>query len=148
MTRSRAGRRLALTLLAALPALRCATVSSRGLVEDGAGTPVGGARVRLLRAGGETVASAVTDAHGCFFLQRTAPRGEKRFTLEIGAPSYRPARLDVPLQPPVLLATLAPDSSSGESRIRATTASERSEKWEPRCIPLFAGGGAQSLGPN
>ena len=148
MTSFRAGRRLGLTLLASLPALRCATIYSRGLVEDGAGTPVGGARVRLLRAGGETVASAVTAARGCFFLQRTAPRGERRFTLEIGAASYRPARLDVPLQPPVLLANLVADSSSGESRIRSTTAAERSGKWEPRCIPLFPGGGAQSLGPN
>lgn len=148
MTSFRAGRRLGLTLLASLPALRCATIYSRGLVEDGAGAPVGGADVRLLRAGGETVASAVTDDHGCFFLQRTAPRGERRFTLEIGAASYRPARLDVPLQPPVLLATLVADSSSGESRIRSTTAAERSGKWEPRCIPLFPGGGAQSLGPN
>jgi hypothetical protein len=147
MTRSRAGRRLALTLLA-VPALRCATVYSRGLVEDGVGAPVGGAHVRLLGAGGETVASTLTDAHGCFFLQRTAPRGEKRFTLEIGAQNTRAARLDVPRQPPILLATLVPASSDGEGRIRSMTASERSDRWERQCIPLFAGGGAQSLGPN
>ncbi|HYX19519.1 MAG TPA: carboxypeptidase-like regulatory domain-containing protein [Thermoanaerobaculia bacterium] len=144
---NRCGGRLALALCV-LPALRCATVYSRGIVRDGAGAPVGGAMVRLLGSGGGTVASTLTDAHGCFFLQRTAPRGEKRFTLEIGADRYKAARLDVPLQPPILLAILVPDSSDGESRIRTTTASERSDVWERQCIPLFAGGGAQSLGPN
>jgi hypothetical protein len=144
---NRSGGRLALALVV-LPALRCATIYSRGIVEDGARAPVGGASVRLLGPGGGTVASAITDAHGCFFLQQTAPRGEKRFILEIGADRYKAARLDVPLQPPILLATLAPDSSDGESRIRSMTASERSDEWERQCIPLFPGGGAQSLGPN
>ena len=147
MTRSRAGRRLALALLA-LPVLRCATVYSRGVVEDAGGAPVPLASVRLVGAGDRTVATTVTDANGCFFLQKTAPKDEKRFTLEIVAAGYRSARLDVPLQPPILLATLAASSSPEESRIRSTTAAERSERWEPRCIPFFPGGGAQELAPH
>lgn len=146
MTRSRAGRRLALTLLA-LPALRCATVYSRGYVEDGAGAPVPAANVRLLAADGRVVAADRTDANGCFFLQRGAPKNERRFTLEIGAEGFKAARLEVRLEPPVLRVVLAPASSSDESGIRAATAAERSDRWSPRCIPLYPGGGAQQLSP-
>jgi hypothetical protein len=136
---------LALTLL---PALGCATAHSRGVVEDTAGAAIPGAPVRLVGAADRTVAATRTDAHGCFFLQRRAPKGEKRFTLEIGAEGYEPARRDVALQPPIFLVTLVPASSGAASRIRPATAEERSEKWEKQCIPLFAGGGAQELSPN
>lgn len=135
-------------ILVALPAFRCATIYSRGLVEDAAGAPVPGASVRMIGAGGGTVAAAITDAHGCFFLQRAARGDERRFTLEIAAPGFKTARLDVPREPPILLAALAPDSSAEDGGIRATTTSERAEKWEPRCIPLFPGGGAQELSPH
>jgi hypothetical protein len=137
-----------LLLVLVLSSVRCGTVDTRGLVEDAAGAPLGGASVRLSGADGEAVAAASTDAHGCFFLQRSAPKGEHRLRLEIAAPGFKPARRDVPLQPPVLLATLVDDSAPGESRIRETTASERAERWDPRCVPLYAGGGAQSLAPN
>ena len=131
-----------------LPALGCATAYSRGLVQDSAGAAVPGATVRLVGAAHETVAAARTDANGCFFLQQTAPKGEKRLTLEIDAEGFAAARLEVALQPPVFLVTLVPASSGAQSRIRPTTADERSGKWETQCIPLFAGGGAQSLGPD
>jgi hypothetical protein len=140
-------RQAPLLLLLALSPLGCGTVYTRGLVEDAAGAPLGGASVRLSRADGEAVAAASTDAHGCFFLQRSAPKGQRRFRLEIGAPGFKAARREVPLQPPVLLATLVDDSAPGESGIRETTATERAEKWDPRCIPLYAGGGAQELSP-
>ena len=143
------GRRAApVVVFAFLPALGCATAYTRGIVEDPGGGAVAGANVRLGGAGERPVETSLTDAHGCFLLQRTAPKGERRFTLEIGAEGYKSARLEVALQPPILLVTLAPDSSYGESRIRPTTSAERSEKWEPECIPLFAGGGAQQLAPN
>ena len=137
----------ALLLFLALSSLRCGTLYTRGLVEDAAGAPLGGASVRLSATTGEAVAVASTDGHGCFFLQRSAPKGERRFQLEIAAPGFKAARLEVPLEPPILLATLAPDSSAAESRIRATTSAERAEKWDPRCIPLYPGGGAQELSP-
>ena len=145
MTRRRAA---PIVALAFLPALGCATAYTRGIVEDAGGAAVPGASVRLVGAGDRPVDTSLTDAHGCFFLQRTAPKGERRFTLEIGAEGYKSARLEVVLQPPILLATLATASSDGQSRIRPTTAGQRSEKWEPACIPLIAGGGAQQLAPN
>jgi hypothetical protein len=131
-----------------LTALGCATAYTRGIVEGPAGAAVPGATVRLVGAGDRTIAAEITDAHGCFFIQRTAPKGEQRFTLEITAEGYKAARLDVPLQPPIFLARLAPSSSRDESGIRATTAAERRDRWEPECIPLFAGGGAQQLSPH
>ncbi len=146
MSRARR-RRLCLLLLLALTALRCATVYTRGLVEDGAGAPLPGASVHLTGEGGVTVAAAATDGHGCFFLQRSAPKGERRFMLEVAAPGFKAARLEVPLEPPVLLVTLAPDSSAADSGIRATTSTERAEKWEPRCTPLLPPG-AQELSPS
>ena len=147
----RAGmRRLVLTaspVLAAV-AMGCATIYSRGIVEGAAGDPVPGAEIRLATSGGRTVTATRTDANGCFFIQKTAPKHERRFTLEVGADGYRLARTEIGLTPPILLVTLVPASAEGESRLRETTAAERSEKWEPRCIPLFAGGGAQQLAPD
>jgi hypothetical protein len=137
-----------LLALLAFSSLRCATVYSRGYVEDGGGSPVPAANVRLVGADGQTIAADRTDANGCFFLQRGAPKNESHFTLQIGAEGFKAARLEVPLQPPIVRVVLAPASSPDESRIRETTAAERSDTWSPRCIPLFAGGGAQSLGPN
>jgi Carboxypeptidase regulatory-like domain len=139
---------LAASPVLAAMAVGCATIYSRGIVEVGAGDPVPGAEVRLATSTGQAVAAARTDANGCFFLQKTAPKNERRFILEIGAEGYKSAHLEVGLQPPILLVTLVPPSTEGESRVRATTAAERSEKWEPRCIPLFAGGGAQQLAPH
>ncbi len=147
MKPSRARGRLLLAALI-LSALRCATAYTRGIVEDPGGAAVPGAAVRLVGADDRLVAADATDAHGCFFIQRTAPKGEKRFTLEITAPGYKAVRRDVPLQPPIFLATLVPSPSPGESAIRPTTAAERRDLWEPRCIPLFAGGGAQQLSPH
>ena len=135
-------------LLVVFPVIGCATAYTRGLVEDSSGAAVPGASARLVGAGAQIVAAERTDAHGCFFLQRTAPKGERQFTLEIAAEGYKPVRLEVPLQPPIFLVTLALASSGEESGIRPTTAAERRDQWEPQCIPLFAGGGAQSLGPN
>ena len=134
--------------LLGLPAFGCATIYTRGLVEDAAGAPLGGASVRLSATTGEAVAAAATDGHGCFFLQRSAPKGQRRFTLEIAAPGFKAARLEVPLEPPILVGTLAPDPSAAESGIRPTTSAERAQKWEPRCIPLYPGGGAQQLSPH
>jgi len=130
----------------ALPALRCATVYSRGYVEDG-GAPVPAANVRLVDARGQTVAADRTDANGCFFLQRGAPKGDRRFTLEIGADGFKTAHLEVPLQPPIFRVVLAPATSPDESRIQETTPAERLDTWSPRCIQLYPGGGAQQLSP-
>ena len=134
-----------LLALLALSTLRCATVYSRGYVEDG-GAPVPAANVRLLGADGQIVAADRTDANGCFFLQRGAPKGDRRFTLEIGADGFKTARLEVPLQPPIFRVVLAPTSSPDDSRIQETTPAERSHTWSPRCIPVFPGG-AQQLSP-
>ena len=112
------------------------------------GAGVAGASVRLVGSGDKTIATELTDTHGCFFLQRTAPKGERHFTLEIGAEGFKPLRLEVALQPPIFLVTLVPTSSDGESQARETTAAERRDQWEPQCIPLFAGGGAQQLSPH
>jgi hypothetical protein len=146
MSGRRADRRFPLAVLA-VATLRCATIYSRGYVEDAAGAAIPAASVRLLDSDGRVVAADRTDANGCFFLQRGAPAKQRRFTLEIGAEGFKAAHLDVPLEPPILHVVLAPGSSAGESAIRATTPAERSDDWSPRCIPLYPGGGAQQLSP-
>ena len=129
-------------------AVGCSTIYSRGLVEDLRGDPVAGADVRLLYAENASQVSARrADANGCFFFNLRAPRDRRHFTLEIGAAALKPARLDVPLQPPVLIATLAAASEEASSAIRPASLRERSEKWEPRCIPVYPPG-AQQLAPS
>lgn len=145
---SSAGRKPVVVMLSAAAALITGcSIWSRGLVSANGG-PVGGADVRVLEAeNGALVGATRTDSNGCFFLSLKAPRGQRHFTLEIGASGFKPARLNFELETPVLLATLTADSSERPSEIRPATASERSDQWTPQCVPPMPPG-AEQLSPH
>jgi hypothetical protein len=129
-------------------AAACTGIWSRGIVEDSGTRAIGGAVVRVLDAQAERVISTDrTDVNGCFFFSLRPPKGEHRFTLEVSAPGYRTLRHEFALETPILVATLAADSESGESEIRAATPAERTDRWGPQCVPPMPPG-AQSLSPN
>lgn len=148
---ARRRRRLRLLLpLAAAVALSpgCAAIFTRGQVEDAGGGPVGGADVRILdEAGSAMLARDRTDSHGCFFFSLRAPKGQQRFTIEVDAAGFRPARRDFARDTDLLIAVLAPAAAAGESQVRVATSSERLDRWVPNCVPPMPPG-AESLGPN
>lgn len=147
--RRRGGFRRFLPLVAAVAlAPACATIFTRGQVEDASGDPVGGADVRILdEAGSALLARDRTDSHGCFFFSLRAPKGQPRFTIEVDAAGFRPARRDFARETDLLIAVLAPTAAAGESQVRVATSSERLDRWVPNCVPPMPPG-AESLGPD
>jgi len=126
----------------------CAGIWSRGIVEDSGTRAIGGAEVRVLDAQAERVLSTDrTDVNGCFFFSLKAPKGERRFTLEVSVQGYRTVRHDFELETPILIATLASDAETGVSEVRPATPAERTDRWGRECVPQLPPG-AQSLGPN
>ncbi len=151
MPARREARRLrrALPLIAAVALVPgCAAIFTRGQVEDTIGGPVGGAEVRILdEAGNALLARDRTDSHGCFFFSLRAPKGQKRFTLEVEAPGFRLARRDFARETDLLIVVLAPTAAEGESQVRIATSAERLDRWVPDCVPPMPPG-AESLGPD
>jgi hypothetical protein len=126
----------------------CSSIFTRGMVDDGHGKAVGGAVVRVYDENGGTMISLDrTDANGCFLVRGRAPRGAKRFTLDVEAPGFRAARQDFALGDDLLIAQLSPDSDPGTSRIHVASYSERTDRWIPACAPP-ATMGSDSLTPN
>ncbi len=140
-------------LVVALPAVwltaGCASIWTRGIVQDEQGGLVATASVRVVSvAGSNPVAMASTDMFGCFLVSHFAPRGERRFRLEVTAPGYELATFDLDLQAPVpiLVATLARSAFGSQSAIHPATDSERKDRWEAFCDPLLPPG-SQTLAP-
>jgi len=140
------GRMAAFCAVAVLPA-GCATVWTRGLVQDTDGAGIPAASVRALDERGATpVFETTTDRNGCFMLGPAAARGRRHFVLEIVAPGYERAAFDFDLQTPILFVRLVTTSSGAPSDIRPATYRERAERWEPLCAPPMPPG-AEQLSP-
>lgn len=126
----------------------CSSIFTRGLVDDGHGNPVGGAEIRVLDETGTAVlALDRTDSHGCFLVSVRAPKGQQRYTLDVEAAGFKPARQEFDLRVDLLVAGLAPPSSPEPSRIRVATSSERADRWIPNCAPPLTMG-SDALTPN
>lgn len=126
-------------LILALPWLgaSCATVYTRGVVRNKAGEPIGNASVRVTSVeSGQLVIAAVTDAAGCFILHRFPPdRRNRHFRLDVRMPGYKPASFLFDLQSPILLGTLAPESSTRQSLLEPLTNEQAYGEWELVCAP-------------
>ena len=120
---------------------------TRGLIDDGRGNPVVGAHVRVLDDTGAPLAFTFTNVNGCFLISARAPKGAKRYTIDIAATGFKPVRQDFDLGADVLIGALAPSSTPEESRLHVATSSERSDRWIPICAPP-ATMGSDSLTPN
>ena len=137
-----------LLVIATAASAACSSVYTRGLVDDGHGRPVGGAVVRAYDETGATQLSLdVTNANGCFLMSARAPKGTKRYTLDIQSSGFRTARQDFALSDDVLIVELAPESEPGSSRMRVATPSERIDRWIPNCAPPNTMG-SDALAPN
>jgi hypothetical protein len=135
-------------LAAAAVCAGCSSVFTRGLVDDGHGRPVGGATVRVYDETGVTQLSFdVTNANGCFLISTRALKGQRRYTLDIEASGFRPARQDFELGVDLVMANLASSSSPEQSRIHVATSSERADRWIPNCAPPLTMG-SDALTPN
>jgi len=144
----RGAMRGAFLLAAAAVCAGCSSIFTRGLVDDGHGQPVGGATVRVFDETGATQLSLdVTNANGCFLISVRAPKGQRRYVLEIQASGFRVARQDFALRDDVLMGALAPSSSAEQSRIHVATSAERSDRWLPNCAPPLTMG-SDALTPN
>jgi Carboxypeptidase regulatory-like domain len=140
--------RIALRVLAAAACCGCSSIFTRGQVQDAHGSPVGGAVVRVYDETGTTVLSLDrTDSHGCFLISMRAPKGQRRYMLDVEASGFQPARQDFSLGDDLLIAALAPASEPDPSRIHVATYAERTDRWIPDCAPPMTMGSA-SLGPN
>jgi Carboxypeptidase regulatory-like domain len=126
----------------------CSSIFTRGQVLDAQGNPLGGAVVRVFDATGTTALSLDrTDSHGCFLISVRAPKGQRRYTLDVEASGFRPARQDFSLGDDLLIAALAPASSPEPSGIHVATYSERTDRWIPDCAPPMTMG-SDALTPN
>jgi hypothetical protein len=125
----------------------CATVMARGVVRGADGRPVPDATIRV-RASGERepFLAAKSEADGCFNARELAPRGARRFTIELSAPGRKPISLETGTTSPILLVLLEPDSVDEASAVRPMTAAERSALWEPVCAAAIPRA-ASSLAP-
>jgi hypothetical protein len=132
-------RRLSAGLLAASLALLqgCATVFIRGILQDAAGEPIGGASIRLTSvASGKLVAEGVTNTSGCFNLHQFPPDEGRQFRLDITRAGYKAASYMFELsQNPVLQGTLAPDPSEKESVLVRLTRGQTYGTWQLVCDP-------------
>jgi hypothetical protein len=124
----------------------CASIWSRGIVQDEQGRVVSHASVRVVGADSETVAAASTDEFGCFLIGRLPPKGQRRFRLEIFAEGREPASFDFDLETPILIATLAKSGEAAHSAIHAASPTERTDRWEAYCDPPLPPG-SQELAP-
>ena len=125
----------------------CASIWSRGIVLDEQGHIVKNASVTVTSvAGSGTVADMPTDSFGCFLVARVAPKGERKFRLEVAAPGYAPATFEFRLETPILIAKLANADSPARSEIHPASRDEQDEKWTPYCNPPLPPG-AQELAP-
>ena len=139
---------MALLVAAAAAAFAgCSTIFTRGLNDDGRGNPVGGAQVRVLDDQGAPLALDITNAYGCFLISVRAPKGAKRYTLDVAASGFKPVRQDFALSADVLIVAIAPESSPDQSRIHVASSKERADRWIPNCAPP-ATMGSDSLTPN
>jgi hypothetical protein len=127
--------RTAFLIVAAAVCAGCSQVFTRGLIDDGHGNPVGGAQVRVLDATGAPLALDLTNSYGCFLISARAPKGAKRYTIDVVAPGFKPVRQDFPLAADVLIGALASSSAPDESRLHVASPSERSDRWIPNCAP-------------
>ncbi|HWZ86649.1 MAG TPA: carboxypeptidase-like regulatory domain-containing protein, partial [Thermoanaerobaculia bacterium] len=122
----------------------CATVWSRGVVQDAGGASIQSASIRVVQAGSSKPAAVIpVDRNGCFMVGPFVAHGEHRFELEVSAPGYKPATFEFDLQTPVLFGTLVPASAGESSEIRPATATEREGTWAPLCIPPMPPGASQ-----
>lgn len=143
----RASRKVVLVLAAAAACAGCSSVFTRGLIDDGRGNPVVAARVRVLDDTGAPLALSSTNASGCFLISARAPKGAKRYTIDVAASGFKPVRQDFDLGADVLIGSLAPTTEPQLSRIHVATPTERSDRWIPTCAPP-ATMGSDALTPN
>ena len=123
-------------------------VAARGVVRDTAGAGIANANVRISSvATDEALAVLQTTRNGCFHFSDVAPRHEKRFTLDVSAPGYKPARLEFGTHSVVLLVLLAPEDSGQASQLQPMSYVQNAGIYEPLCV-TFISHAASSLGPN
>lgn len=140
--------RRSIRVLPVLLLVGCSSVSARGRILDPGGRPIENA-VAAVRAGdsGPALESASSDQNGCFdvFIV-SAPPGQQRFTLEIGAPGRKAVTLEFERsEREPLLVTLTVASDAGPGSVRVATPDEKSSAYDLYCIPV-AVQGATSLG--
>jgi hypothetical protein len=134
-------------IAAAVALTGCATVWSRGIVQDARGESLPNAMARVVdKKGDNPVATTLTNFNGCFMLGPFVAPQSRDFELEIGAPGYKTATFAFDLQTPILFVRLLPDSSEAASDIHPATYSERTGKYEPLCVPPLPPG-AEQLSP-
>jgi hypothetical protein len=126
----------------------CAMVGARGVVRNAAGAEIENATIQIATASGtpSVLDAQQTTPNGCFTFSDVAPRHEKRFTLDISAPGYKPAHLDLGADKVTLLVTLAPDSAEQASELHPMTYDQTVGIYEPLCV-TFVSHGASTLGP-
>lgn len=125
----------------------CAMVGARGVVRNAAGAEIENATVQIATASGMSVLDVQqTTPKGCFTFSDIPPRHEKRFTIDVSAPGYKPAHLDLGTYKVTLLVILAPDSSEEASELHPMTHDQTVGIYEPLCV-TFVSHAASTLGP-
>ena len=124
-------------------------VRARGVVRNTAGAEIENATVRIAPASPSEPPLAVlqTTVKGCFDYSDVAPRDEKRFTLDVSAPGYKPVRFDFGIHELALLVVLAPESSEPASQAREMTFPQTQGIYEPLCLTAYPRA-ASGLGPS
>ena len=122
-------------------------VGARGVVRNAAGAEIEDATVQIATTSGTSVLDVQqTTPNGCFTFSDVAPRHETRFTLDISAPGYKPAHLDLGAYKVTLLVILAPDSAEEASELHPMTYDQTVGIYEPLCV-TFVSHAASTLGP-
>ena len=122
-------------------------VGARGVVRNAAGAEIEDATVQIATTSGTSVLDVQqTTPNGCFTFSDVAPRHETRFTLDISAPGYKPAHLDLGAYKVTLLVILAPDFAEQASELHPMTYDQTVGIYEPLCV-TFVSHAASTLGP-
>jgi hypothetical protein len=130
-----------------LPALlisACSSVQVRGIIRDANGRPIESASVTAHDETSNTsLASATSDANGCFNFFTVVRRDQPRLRVEVSAPRQKPVTLTVDRkQSDPVLVTLVDHSSVQDSGARTPTPLERANLYELNCESIALPGGA------
>ena len=124
----------------------CASIWSRGIVLNEQRQILTHSSVSVTSVtGSETILNTPTDSFGCFLIARVAPKGDRNFRLEVGAPGYAPVTFDFRLETPILIVRLAKTGSDARSEIHPASPDETEDRWTPYSNPSLPG--AQELAP-
>jgi uncharacterized protein YceK len=126
-----------------IPALLqgCASVSVHGVIRSPGGTPVADASITLTEPEtGKVTARAAVDLRGCFTVYEPVKSGDRPYVLHVLAPGFKPFELAVRInETPLVLVTLAHDTSPDASAARPIAFRERYATYDDACAPVGIG---------